>query len=156
VTLLFISIILIFIIYQDLKTRTIHVLLPVFVFIFSLTINFYSDYLTFNMIIKNIGFVVINILGLVFYFSIKNKSFFNPIDKSIGLGDILFFLSITPLFNLNCFVLFFVLSFVFSLILHLVLSKNNKKNTIPLAGYMSIFLLLTIFAKIKLNLNLIF
>lgn len=154
VLLITISVFLIAIVYQDTKTRTIHVFLPLVIFILSVLFNIISDNLALDEIIKNIIFIGLNILSLIFYYSIKNKTFINPLHQYLGLGDIVFFLSITPLFKINSFVVFFVLSLLFSLFLYVILLK--KKDTIPLAGYMSVFLILSIYIELFLDVNLIF
>lgn len=101
----------------------------------------------------NICFLVINIFGLILYYSLKNKSFVNPIDSFIGFGDILFFLAITPLFNFKPFILFFIIGLIFSLMLFGVLNAFKKTETVPLAGYFAIFLIGNLFLKNVLNIN---
>lgn len=105
------------------------------------------------MLIKNIGFVTINIVGLLLYYSIKEKKIINPIDSMIGLGDVLFFLSIAPLFNLKSYILFFITGMIFSLVIHLLVNRFKKQKTVPLAGYMAIMFVIFIGLKYGLNLN---
>ncbi|MEP1490158.1 MAG: prepilin peptidase [Algibacter sp.] len=150
-TSLFLIVILVFVFFQDLKKRTIHVALPVILFLLALVINYSSIDLKFNTMLYNIVFITINILGLVLYFSYKNRGFINPIDTYIGLGDVVFFLAITPLFNLKPFILFFVSGLLFSLLLHVSLSLFKQVKTIPLAGYLSLFLIVNIVAKNLFN-----
>nr|WP_256935110.1 hypothetical protein [Olleya sp. HaHaR_3_96] len=104
-------------------------------------INYIFEELSFKDTIYNIGFIAVNIIGLSLYFSIKNKKFINPIDESIGLGDILFFLAITPLFTLKPFIVFFVVSLLLTLLFYSIVNAIKKTSTIPLAGYLSIFLM---------------
>ncbi|WP_420851581.1 prepilin peptidase [Psychroserpens algicola] len=149
------SIFLISVVWQDLKQRAIHIALPILVFITALIINFLSDHLDYIMCLKNIGFVLVNIFGLVLYFSLKNKSIVNPIDSMIGLGDVLFFLALTPLFNIKSYILFFIAGMVFSLILHVITKTFKKQKTVPLAGYLALFLIGIVFVERILNLNLL-
>ncbi len=149
------GIVLIIIIWQDLKQRAIHVSLPFFLFLIALVINFFTDHLDYMMSLKNIGFVVINILGLVLYYSVKNKSIVNPIDSMIGLGDILFFIAITPLFDLKSYILFFIVGMLFSLILHIIVNTIKKQKTVPLAGYLALLLIVLIGLEYGFNLNLV-
>lgn len=149
-------IVLIIIIWQDIKQRAIHFLLPIVVFLIALIINVKSDHLNYLMIFKNIGFVGINILGLLLYFSFKGKKVINPIDKKIGLGDVLFFIAITPLFNLRLYIVVFVLGMIFSLIMHLIVRLFNEQQSIPLAGYLAFFLIVFLFLERVLNLNLLY
>lgn len=135
------ALVLICITYQDLKQRSIHVVLPVLLFVLALLYNYYAPQLVLNDTLYNIGFILINIAGLFLYYSLKNKTFHNPIDHQIGLGDIAFFFAVTPLFNLKTFVLYFVFSLVVSLLIHIIANSFFEVKTIPLAGYMSLCLL---------------
>ena len=148
--------ILLFLVYQDFKTRTIHVILPILVFITAIIINQFSVDLSYTVILQNTLFILINIIALVGYFSFKNKRIVNPVDVQIGLGDIVFFLAITPLFNLKTFILFFIASLFFSLITHTLFTLFKKVETIPLAGYMSLFLIGNFIVKYALKINLHF
>ena len=149
------SIILVIVIWQDLKQRTIHFMLPLLVFFVALVINFLNNQLDYIMTIKNIVFISVNIVGLIFYFSFKKRAFVNPIDSMIGLGDILFFLAITPLFNLNSYIVFFVTGMIFSLLIHIVVGLFINQESVPLAGYLAIFLIGFIILEHGLNLNLV-
>ncbi len=151
ISILFLIAVLIIVFYQDLKKRTIHVFLPILVFIIGLIINFYSAHLMFDVIIYNSLFIAINIIGLVAYASIKEKKIINPLDSLIGLGDVVFFFAITPLFNLKPFILFFIFGLLFTLLLHFVVLSFKKVKTIPLAGYLSLFLILNLFFKHTTN-----
>ena len=135
------------------KKRTIHLILPILILVTALTINYYTFHLQGVSILYNVGFILVNILGLVAYFSIKSKSLVNPIDSSIGLGDILFFIAITPLFNLKPFILFFISGLLFSLMAHGISSLFKHQKTIPLAGYLSLFLMLNLVLKNVFNIN---
>lgn len=148
---------LIWILYQDIKSRLIHVSLPIIIFVSALIINYYSIELNFKMALFNAIFILINIIGLVIYFSVKNKKLINPINKSIGLGDLLFFFALTPLFNVKPFIVFFIFGLLFSLVTHLLISilKKDKNATIPLAGYLSAFLIINILFKSVFKITLI-
>jgi hypothetical protein len=100
-------------------------------------------------------FVLVNLIGLCFYFSLKHKKIINPIDTFVGLGDIVFFLAITPLFNKSDYILFFVFGLIFALILHIGLSFIKPSNTVPLAGYMSLFLIFNVLMKEIFKINII-
>ncbi|AXT18316.1 hypothetical protein D7030_08345 [Flavobacteriaceae bacterium AU392] len=139
--------------YQDIKNREIHVILPILIFSLSLVVNYFSIDLNFNSILYNVAFILINTIGLILYFSLKAREFTNPIDKSIGLGDLIFLLGITPLFNFKAFVLFFILGLIFSLILYGTTRVFKKTFTIPLAGYLSIFLIINVIIKNVFNIN---
>ncbi|TGV01059.1 hypothetical protein [Flavivirga rizhaonensis] len=145
---------LLFVLYFDTKKRTIHVILPVLIFCFSALINYTSSDLRLADIIYNIGFLLINIFGLILYFSLKAKKFVNPIDHLIGLGDILFFIAITPLFKLEIFIPFFIVGLLFSLLLYGTILLLKKIKTIPLAGYLALYLVINIVIQNVFNINL--
>ncbi len=150
------AVVLLFVFFQDLKNRSIHIILPILIFVLGLLINYMSLDLSFEVVLYNAIFIVINIVGIVVYFSIKNKAMTNPIDKSIGMGDISFFIAIVPLFNFRSFILFFISGLVFSLMAHGIYSLFEKNATIPLAGYLSLFLILVLGAKHILKIDLAF
>ncbi len=137
------------IIYEDFRFRAIHwywlVLLGIFAYCYSTAPT--SD------IFANFGFLFIQIAGLTAYFSIKNKRLVNIVDAQIGLGDILFFIPLCLLFKPTLFLAFFVISLLGSLIGFLLIQKFwlKKLETIPLAGCMSIFLLLFLFLEYPQN-----
>lgn len=94
----------------------------------------------FGTSILNVSFNLIFILFLLlicmFYSKYKLKV---ELKDTLGLGDILFFIFIAFSFSMVSFFILFVFSLLFSLILHLFLKKYHNENTVPLAGYMSLF-----------------
>lgn len=150
---IFLISLLVFLTYQDIKTRRIHVVLPICIFITGFIINTFSDELFYKYVFQNLIFVVVNIVFLLGYYSLKKRKIFNPIDTEIGLGDIIFFLAITPLFELKSYISFFIISLLVSLIIHSISTVFSKSKTIPLAGYMSIFLGVYLISNYFLNIN---
>ncbi|TBN11964.1 prepilin peptidase [Hyunsoonleella pacifica] len=142
------------ILYQDMMRRTIHAILPLGVLLVSIAINLISNNYSLYQALYNLCFIAINILGITLYFSLKYKTLVNPIDSFIGMGDIAFFIAITPLFNLKPFILFFIIGLLFSLLVHCALHLFRKTKTIPLAGYLSLFLAITIIADNILEVNI--
>ena len=67
---------------------------------------------------------------------IKGSTYLN---HSFGLGDLLFFYAIAFGFPTMTFMVLFVFALVFSLALHIALGIAKKQNSVPLAGYMSLF-----------------
>ncbi|MEO1032267.1 MAG: prepilin peptidase, partial [Bacteroidota bacterium] len=132
---------------QDFTYRAIHISLPLLLLIVALAANYLDFKLNFAHMLYNVLFIAINVLGLFLYFSIKEKRLYNPIDTMLGLGDILFFLAIAPLFSLQTFIVFFISGLIFSLVIHLISNLFKRIETIPLAGYLSVFLGLNICLK---------
>jgi hypothetical protein len=134
----FLLIPLIAIIYEDFKYRAIH-------WWWLITISVMSFFLKdvyLNVVILNLSFICIQLLGVTLYFSIKHGRFINLTNSFIGIGDILFFLSISFCLNPLEFIHFHIYSMIFALIGYTILKKiiEPKYTTIPLAGWMSIFL----------------
>ncbi len=104
-----------------------------------------------SIYITNMLFFIVIIAVLVLYMSLKNRKLLNPFSHYFGLGDLLFFISITPLFlNFN-YILFFILSMIFSIVLYLLFQKGMKEKTIPLAGFSALLLLLFLLKDFLLN-----
>ncbi|PXY41155.1 hypothetical protein DMB65_09375 [Flavobacterium cheongpyeongense] len=72
--------------------------------------------------------------------SLKTKKFLNPFENYFGLGDLLFYIAITPLFLLKNYILYFILSMLFAILMQLGLKKFIKEETVPLAGFSALFL----------------
>ena len=94
--------------------------------------------------------MLLNILiGATIVISIKEKKLTNIIDTYLGLGDILFFFILTTLFSpINYFIFLIGSILLFSIIfsINLLISKK-KKALFPLAGAMSVLLIITITAQ---------
>ncbi|WP_046758571.1 hypothetical protein [Kordia jejudonensis] len=87
----------------------------------------------------------LSIIGSIFlvlqlYAKFKLKTELNEV---FGLGDALLFIGFCVAFPVASFIVFFVFALLFSLLLHMVLKQKTKVQTVPLAGYMSIFLVAT-------------
>lgn len=135
--LVFIVLFLIFI--QDFKSRAVYwVVFPILLAL--LGIIRYTMYYSFSGIwmpaLLNIGFLTLQIALLSVYFSIKNKRFINISDGLLGLGDILFLLSITVYPSVLSFLFFYIVSLVLVLLTWLLWQSSSVKTRkeIPLAG----------------------
>lgn len=142
ITNIILIILLVGISYQDIRSRQIHIFLLSILLLITITLNYLTNGLSYIDTIKIIGFVLINIIGLFVYYSVKSRRLINPIDKFLGFGDIIFLIAVSPLFTLNKFILFFVTGLLFSLFIHLIIKNFSENKTIPLAGYLSVYLLI--------------
>jgi hypothetical protein len=131
---------LLIVFFQDWKYRAIHVLLPIVIFLTSYFIIKHENKLSNKIMLLNICFFTITLSILTIYMSIKNKRFLNPFQNYFGFGDLLFYITITPLFNLKNYILFFILSMFFAIGLQFALRKTMKHNTVPLAGFSALLL----------------
>ncbi len=129
------------IIYQDIKSREVYwFLLPVLMLLFGY--QHYQNVLSIhfiNAVLVNIAIItlVLSVLYVYTFLKIK-KSFFKEV---FGPADALFFFALAVAFPTVTFVIIFVFSLLFSLITWIVLKHKSNYNTIPLAGYMSCFVL---------------
>ncbi|WP_410505351.1 prepilin peptidase [Flavobacterium sp. JLP] len=131
---------LIVIFIQDWKYRKIHIVLPILIFSLSILIISIKNYDWVKIIAFNLSFFLITLSILTTYMSLKSKKFLNPFQHYFGLGDLLFYAAITPLFLLKNYILFFILSMIFAILLQFGLKKFIKEETVPLAGFSSLFL----------------
>jgi hypothetical protein len=133
------------IIYQDFKYRAISWWTIPLLFLSSIGVAIHSFYFDWKVIIVNLTLVAFQYLGVTLYFSIKNQKIINITRHYLGLGDLLFLLAITPLFAPLHFCCFLIGSLLLTLILTVLLSLLNRTlKTIPLAGFLSLYLLLLI------------
>ena len=131
--------------YQDLKERQVFwFLFPTFA-LCSATV-FYQNtlpelfYISIGM---NFIFVTILLLIVFLYIKIKLKSSFK---EAFGLGDVLMLLGLVFSFSTVSFLIIFVFSLLFSLVMHLVIKKYTRFQTVPLAGYISLFFVIAYMA----------
>lgn len=136
--ILLLCLIVIFI--QDWKYRRIHIVLPIVIFSLSIFLISIKNIGLIKVIAFNSGFFLITLSILTAYMSLKSKKFLNPFQHYFGLGDLLFYVAITPLFLLKNYILFFILSLLFAIFLQFGLKKFIKDETVPLAGFSSLFL----------------
>ena len=126
------------IIYQDLRSQLVYwFLFPTLGLLLAYLHFSHSDWYNFIIAISlNIVLVFSITLILLIYSKFKIK---RPFFKEVfGLGDLFFFLAIAVGFPSITFIVVFVLSIIFSLVTGILLIK---KQTIPLAGFMSIFMM---------------
>lgn len=93
-------------------------------------------------IIGSFCFVSLQILFVYLFFVFKNKT--SKIDfrnQYLGIGDILFFFVIIPFFEFYEYILILTSGLIFSLVAHFIYNLFYKTKTIPLAGWLSIFLI---------------
>jgi hypothetical protein len=127
------------VIYQDFSQRLISLWTIPFIFFVALYIATKNEAWEVSFLIFNLGFLFIQLAGVSLYFSVKHRRFINISKDYLGLGDILFFVAISPLFAPFQFCIFFIGSLIFILgaaFAYQFITKKELK-TIPLAGAMS-------------------
>lgn len=144
-------VILLFLAYQDVRSRGVSwILFPVLFLLFllkTLQVKSVSQMLTYFGL--NILMLLAVLALLTLYFFIREGKIQNIVDRYLGLGDICFWLVSAVCFAPVNFVLFFLASLILSLIIHLIVSQIQKDQTVPLAGYQSLCLIvLVVFSNI--------
>jgi hypothetical protein len=134
--------------FQDFRERQISWLLlpPVFIFFAWKGFLTQSPAALITGFVLNSCFILVQLLLLTLWMSLRNKKWTTIIDVHLGLGDILFFAAITAAFEPFLFVVFYVLSMIITLagvlISRLLLPRANPE--IPLAGSMAMVLMICI------------
>jgi hypothetical protein len=134
---------LLIIIYQDFKNRTIWWgLIPLLTVVIAIigfhTINHYL----WRIWLVNGLFFSLQLLVLTIYFSVKNKQLINITNKQLGLGDILFFIPLSGFFSLSKLIPFLIIILLGSIIAVLILPKHRQN--IPLAGVIAVGLIVVL------------
>ncbi len=129
------------ILYEDNKNRQVYwFLFPILglvlflLFLQVAPIAVISLNILFNLIL------VTSIISILYVYSsmISKKKF---LDHSFGTGDLLFFYAFCLGFPSVTFIVLFSFSILFSALIYFILKKKVKFQTVPLAGYMSLFLI---------------
>ncbi|AMA50317.1 MULTISPECIES: prepilin peptidase [Flavobacterium] len=139
---------LLFLFFQDLKHRAIHITLPLLIIIIGFSIPPFPFYLRMKSTLINCVFFLLIFGMMVFYMRIKNKNYSNPLNTYFGLGDVLFFISIAPLFELQKFLVFIVSTMLFSITLYFIFLKKRQTESIPLAGFSALLLVFVLCLKL--------
>jgi hypothetical protein len=144
---------LIVLLWQDIRTRSIHwaalAVLFIMLFIESIIMNRFQSAVT--ILLKNSLFLLLQCSILVCYYLLRRKPLKSIINVSIGLGDILMFFILTVAFSLLNFVFFYMIALVFSIVawsLAQVFLRLRYKS-VPLAGLTSACLLAVIVTDIS-------
>lgn len=140
------------VVFQDFKNRSISwFLIPLLFIAFSgsalLKIET-QEFITYSGI--NLTIIVLNLIGITLFVWLKEKKLKNIVDTYLGLGDILFFLVLTTVFSPLNFIVFYLGSIMLITIIYgCIILFNKQKNTlIPLAGAMSMLLMMVLVADL--------
>jgi hypothetical protein len=135
-----------FIVFQDFKQRQISwFLIPLSFAGFACKAILYKEY-ELSVFLFNSAFIVLQLICLTIYFSIKNKKLMNIIDTHIGLGDVLFFIVVCTAFSPLNFITFYVCCMIVTLVGIIAYNFFSSRQTkdIPLAGAMAFTLMILI------------
>ncbi|HSH65967.1 MAG TPA: hypothetical protein VLB84_09255 [Bacteroidia bacterium] len=145
--LIFVS--LLVIVFQDFKQRQISWFLIPAAFIGFICKALLHSIPIVHTFLINTAFILIQLVCLTLYFSLKNKKMLNIVDTYLGLGDVLFLIVICTVFSPVNFILFYLLSMIVTLTGVLIYNvvSTKKTNDIPLAGAMAGMLLILLISK---------
>jgi len=92
----------------------------------------------------NSGFVVLQLVLVTVYFSVRQKRLVNIVDRLLGLGDIFFLLSIAFYLSIINFLFFYIISLITSLFVWVIwqMIAERKTKHIPLAGLQAMLFIL--------------
>lgn len=124
------------ILFQDVKYRGVHWLL--FPALLTASLFFGKVHLSVEIALYNLGFLLVLLLTLTLYLSLRNGKLVIVTKGFFSWGDILFLVAIIPLFDLQTYMLFFTAGTFLALILHLLASILKPQKTLPYAGYMAV------------------
>jgi len=127
------------IVFQDFKFREIHAGLLGVVFSSGILLLFLKNF-SFTTMLTTFIFLFLVLTLLWAYLSVKQKKVINPLQRHIGLGDVLFFFAITPFFSLHSYMIFFISGMIVTIVYALVFIRKHER-FIPLAGILSCYLI---------------
>jgi hypothetical protein len=142
-----IQVILTLIFIQDLRARSVYWMMFPFLIFGLVALRYFQNpiiYAACQPILLNIGFIITQLILVSAYFSVKNKKLTNITIKYLGLGDILFLISISFYLSVLNFLLFYMVSLITILIGWLTwqAASSKKDIEIPLAGLQAIIFML--------------
>jgi hypothetical protein len=127
-----------FIIYQDITSRRINLMLTLA--LIALIIVRYAIFNARDQFLQNVLFCLLYFLLsymiLRLYFYLKGKSKEKIIDSKIGWGDVVLLFAVGCTIEPEKMILFFTITFIFALVVHAMFSR--AKRTVPLAAYLMI------------------
>lgn len=121
---------------QDIRSRSIWWFLPPLVF--GAIVFLRMDALSWSAVACNAGFIALLMLLLTGYIRLRWGKLQHPFREHFGWGDLLFILALTPLLPFQQFVYFFTAGTFLTLVLHLIVSLFRRQSTIPYAGYLAL------------------
>lgn len=124
--------------FQDLKNREVH-LFWFFILLFSTAFLYIQNTVWQVFLISSlINLTIVLIISFITFLYIKFKLKMN-FEQAFGLGDLLFFIAVSFAFATYSFLMVFVIGLLFSLLMHIIVKRFQTKQSVPLAGYMSLF-----------------
>lgn len=146
---LIVCLLLTLVLYQDYKEREVYWFLFPLVGLVLASLNILHQ-VELMIVVYNVLLNLLLVTGVVLALYLVTKVLLKKrfMDHSFGKGDLLFFYALGLGFPTITFTIIFTGALLFSLLLHFALKHRHHDTTVPLAGYMSLFLGLVIFLSI--------
>lgn len=126
--------------YQDFKYRAIHVLLLILLLAVGIADAVLAER-PLQDLLFSFGFVVTVLSLMMIYLRLKTGYWLNPLKEHLGLGDVLFFIAVIPLFSPHGYLWFFISGLLGSVVVYSLFRHLIGKQSVPLAGMLSAYLL---------------
>lgn len=122
--------------YQDFKSREVQWFwFPLLLVLALFKIWYLDQFKELFSFLLNVIMVLLQLLLLTLYFSIKERKLINIADSYLGWGDILFLLNLCFLLSPVNFILFYLVSLLVTITSYLIYNTFvNSSKPIPLAG----------------------
>ena len=136
--------------YQDLKERKVMLFLLLGLLVLGGFLYSQFQLLELFLIHISINMTVVGCILLILFLYTKwvmRRKLF----EAFGLGDLLFFLILAVSFPVPTFLIVFSSSLVFSFMVYMVVRPSLKEQTIPLAGFQALFVLLIMTSNLIFN-----
>lgn len=139
---LIVLICLAFIFYQDMRYRAVYwICFPILsAFLFGLKYSQTGVVSGLTDAAYGLLFLLVQLLFLWIYFSVKHKRLLNITNDYLGWGDILFLAAIPFYLSPGNYVLFYVASLIVVLMYAIGSTRSNNHKHIPLAGLQALLL----------------
>jgi hypothetical protein len=135
---------------QDFKSRSVYWFwFPALVMLFMiLKLQTQTISEVMNASLANWAFIIVQLLFVSIYFSIKNKQIINITNNLLGWGDVLFLLTAATYFSTLNYILFYILSLIAIVLIWIpaLLLLKKKYEQIPLAGLQSLLFIVCLIA----------
>lgn len=122
--------------YQDVRFRGVHWALFPLILTGAIALNW--ENLNGETMALNLGFLLVLLLGLTLYLSLKFGEFVNITNGFFSVGDILFLIAMIPLFSFHWYILFFTIGTMLTLVFHVIATVFKQQDSVPYAGYMAL------------------
>ena len=133
-----VTISLVNIFWEDFKSREVH-LFWFFILLLSASFLYLEKTIWQVFFISSlINLTIIIIISFITFLYIKFKLKMN-FNQAFGWGDLLFFIAASFTFATYSFLMVFVIGLLFSLLMHIIVKRFQTTQSVPLAGYMSLF-----------------